>query len=544
MMVSDVPQIIESCGFCRAEKVKSLRAMKSGMTNRSYSFCMDDKRYIIRIPGEGTDRLINRKQEHAVYNAISSLGISEDVYYFDPKTGIKIAAYLTDAHVCDSSNWEEVERCLSALKRFHAQKLHVSHSFDLWERLAFYESLWNGAPSVYADYDKTKQTVLSLKGYIDAQPKSIQLCHIDAVPDNFLFVTGKDGSEKIKLTDWEYAGMQDPHLDVAMFIIYAMYDRDSAEKLIDLYFSDGCDKATRLKIYCYIAILLSVALCGATGASSSVIAVWSSALMHSDSMITRESIPKSFSRNTGRHLAEIMFEHTIERAIIMAAGIGQRLRPVTLTTPKPLVTVNGVCMIDTIIAALHENEIHEIYVVVGYLKEQFYEWAKKYNGITLIENPWYAECNNIASLYVAREYLNNAIILDGDQIIRNPAILHREFTRSGYSCAWTDRATNEWLLTVKNGIVTKCSHTGGDHGWQLFSVSRWTAEDGQRLRKHLELEFVQNENRSIYWDDVAMFCHPDEYQFGVYPISAEDLREIDSFTELCEADSSYRGRVN
>ena len=80
MMVSDVPQIIESCGFCRAEKVKSLRAMKSGMTNRSYSFCMDDKRYIIRIPGEGTDRLINRKQEHAVYNAISSLGISEDVY--------------------------------------------------------------------------------------------------------------------------------------------------------------------------------------------------------------------------------------------------------------------------------------------------------------------------------------------------------------------------------------------------------------------------------------------------------------------------------
>lgn len=542
MMVSDVPQIIESCGFCRAEKVKSLRAMKSGMTNRSYSFCMDDKRYIIRIPGEGTDRLINRKQEHAVYNAISSLGISEDVYYFDPKSGIKIAAYLTDAHVCDSSNWEEVERCLSALKKLHAQKLHVSHSFDLWERLAFYESLWNGAPSVYADYDKTKQAVLSLKSYIDAQPKSIQLCHIDAVPDNFLFVTGKDGSEEIKLIDWEYAGMQDPHLDVAMFIIYAMYDRDSAEKLIDLYFSDGCDKATRLKIYCYIAV------------SGLVWSNWCEfkrhcgvefgAFMHSDSMITRESIPKSFSRNTGRHLAEIMSEHIVERAIIMAAGIGQRLRPVTLTTPKPLVTVNGVCMIDTIIAALHENEIHEIYVVVGYLKEQFYEWAKKYNGITLIENPWYAECNNIASLYVAREYLNNAIILDGDQIIRNPAILHREFTRSGYSCAWTDRATNEWLLTVKNGIVTKCSHTGGDHGWQLFSVSRWTAEDGQRLRKHLELEFVQNENRSIYWDDVAMFCHPDEYQFGVYPISAEDLREIDSFTELCEADSSYRGRVN
>lgn len=239
-----------------------------------------------------------------------------------------------------------------------------------------------------------------------------------------------------------------------------------------------------------------------------------------------------------------MSEHIVKRAIIMAAGIGQRLRPVTSTIPKPLVAVNGVRMIDTIIAALHKNGIYEIYVVIGYLKEQFYEWVKKYSGITLIENPWYAECNNIASLYVAREYLNNAIILDGDQIIRNPVILHRKFTRSGYSCAWTDSATNEWLLTVENGIVTKCSRTGGDHGWQLFSVSRWTAEDGQRLRKHLELEFVHNQNRGIYWDDVAMFCHPDEYQLGVYPISKEDLREIDSFTELCEADPSYKGGFN
>lgn len=60
-------------------------------------------------------------------------------------------------------------------------------------------------------------------------------------------------------------------------------------------------------------------------------------------------------------------------------------------------------MIDTIMTALHKNKIHEIYIVVGYLKEQFYEWAKKYEGVTLIENPWYAECN-IASLYAAREY--------------------------------------------------------------------------------------------------------------------------------------------
>ena len=242
--------------------------------------------------------------------------------------------------------------------------------------------------------------------------------------------------------------------------------------------------------------------------------------------------------------SEIQQKNHVERAIIMAAGTGTRMRPVTLTTPKPLIRVKGVRMIDTVIQALHENGIYEIYVVVGYRKEQFACLTAEYKGVTLIENPYWDSCNNIASLYVAREQLENAMILDGDQIIYKKEILAPEFTHSGYNAVWTDEKTDEWLMQVKDGIVCSCSRTGGKGGWQLFSVSRWTAEDGQRLRKHLELEFVQNENRSIYWDDVAMFCHPDEYQFGVYPISVEDLREIDSFTELCEADSSYRGRVN
>ena len=154
-------------------------------------------------------------------------------------------------------------------------------------------------------------------------------------------------------------------------------------------------------------------------------------------------------------------KHTVERAIIVAAGIGKRLQPMTLTTPKPLVSVNGVRMIDTIVEALHANGIYEIYVVVGYLKEQFYEWARSYDGVKLIENPWYNECNNISSLYSAREHLKNAIVLDGDQIISDPRILHPDFTRSGYSCVWTDEETPEWLLTVEDGTVTRCSRTGG-----------------------------------------------------------------------------------
>ena len=227
----------------------------------------------------------------------------------------------------------------------------------------------------------------------------------------------------------------------------------------------------------------------------------------------------------------------------MAAGFGSRMQPVTLTTPKPLVQINGVRMIDTVISGLHHNNIYEIYIVAGYLKEQFYELESQYPGVKIIDNPYYDTCNNISSLYVARQHLSDVIILDGDQIIYNDDILHPEFERSGYNCVWTDSETDEWLLTVENEIVTSCSRTGGSHGWQLYSISRWTAEDGEKLKAHLELEFEQKKNRQIYWDDVAMFCYPEEYQLGIRPMNKNDIIEVDNLSELIALDASYKKYV-
>ena len=231
--------------------------------------------------------------------------------------------------------------------------------------------------------------------------------------------------------------------------------------------------------------------------------------------------------------------HRIKRAIIMAAGLGNRMKPVTLKTPKPLVVVNGVRIIDTVIEALHENEIYEIYVVVGYLKEQFKSLEIQYTGLKLIENPYYNVCNNIASLYVARNYLEDVIILDGDQIIYNSKILCPEFEKSGYNSVWIEEETNEWLQTVENGIVKACSRNGGKRGWQLYSISRWTAEDGKKLKKHLEIEFEIKMNRQIYWDDIPMFCHFEEYELGIWPMNRTDIIEIDNMAELIAVDNSY-----
>lgn len=227
------------------------------------------------------------------------------------------------------------------------------------------------------------------------------------------------------------------------------------------------------------------------------------------------------------------------QAIIMAAGLGTRLSPVTLRTPKPLIRVNGIRMIDTVIRALHRNGIREIHIVVGYLKEQFEILEKEYEEIHLIENPFYATCNNISSLYVAREHIENAIIIDGDQIVFNETVLSPKFEKSGYNAIWTESETEEWLMQVEGNRVISCSRTGGAKGWKLYGISRWTSEDGKKLRKHLEFEFEKRKNRQIYWDDVAMFCHFKDYDLGIWPMHSGDVLEIDSYEELCNLDSSY-----
>lgn len=231
--------------------------------------------------------------------------------------------------------------------------------------------------------------------------------------------------------------------------------------------------------------------------------------------------------------------YKVKRAIIMAAGFGNRMKPVTLNTPKPLIKVNGKRMIDTIIDGLHKNGIDEIYIVVGYLSEKFQELLEKYPNLNFIKNPYYDTCNNISSLYVARNLISNAIILDGDQIIYNDAILSPNFEKSGYNSVWTSSYTDEWLQNVEDGKVISCSKTGGKNGWQLYSVSRWNEKDGKKLKHFIEVEF-ENNNRQIYWDDVALFCHPDEFDLGIFPMKKEDIVEIDNFSELLAIDPSYK----
>ena len=223
----------------------------------------------------------------------------------------------------------------------------------------------------------------------------------------------------------------------------------------------------------------------------------------------------------------------------MAAGYGTRLRPITLSTPKPLIKVNGIRMIESVIEALLKNNIREIYIVTGYLAEKFDFLEEKYPEVTLIYNPYYSKYNNISSLYVARDHLKDVIILDGDQIIKNDKILDPNFEKSGYNCVWSEGYTDEWLLKVEKNTIVSCSRNGGEKGWRLYSISRWNQEDGQKLKVDLEYQFEVEKNYDIYWDDVALFCSPQNYDLGIREMNLDDVIEIDTIDELRLVDKSY-----
>ncbi len=235
--------------FGKDSDLQQFRGLKKGMTNRIFIFENNGKEYLLRIPGEGTEDLVDRHQEVNVYRTLSDSDITEKYVYLGSEDGVKIEEYITDCHVCDTDDPDEVRACIEHLRTFHEMRLVSGNSFDLFDKISSYESACRHDPAEYlADYSAVRQSMNRICEITDEIPKDYVLCHIDPVPDNFLITR-----ERIYLIDWEYASMGDPHIDIAMFCIYAGYDKNKIDKVIDMYFSGDCPPITRKKIYGYIA---------------------------------------------------------------------------------------------------------------------------------------------------------------------------------------------------------------------------------------------------------------------------------------------------
>lgn len=223
--------------------------LKQGMTNNSFIFSINNERYIIRVPGLNTEKIINREQEFDVYQAIKGEAFIEPIIYIDKEKGYKISKFIENSHTVNPQDWNEISACLKRLRDFHNQLHRVEHCFDVFEHINYYESLMPNA-SIYEDYFETKKNIESLKPIIENLVKDWTLCHIDAVCDNFLVTEEQD----VYLIDFEYAAMQDPDLDVAMFIVYSLFDRNEIDRIIEIYFEHQVTPLKRYKIYSYIAM--------------------------------------------------------------------------------------------------------------------------------------------------------------------------------------------------------------------------------------------------------------------------------------------------
>ena len=232
--------------------------------------------------------------------------------------------------------------------------------------------------------------------------------------------------------------------------------------------------------------------------------------------------------------------YTAERAIILAAGFGSRLAPVTLDRPKPLVRVNGVRIIDTIIDALLEAGIDDITVVRGYKKECFDELLEKYPFISFIDNDLYATTNSISSARAAIDKLHGGCyICEADLLIANPEVIRKYHTSSDYLGSFA-KQTDDWCLQEVDGRAVNY-RKGNTNCFNCYGISFWTPEDCDKLRSDIESVWNEDGGKDLFYEFVPLVNRKEHYNVMIHECQPGDVIEIDNFHELLVLDHSYKG---
>lgn len=547
---------------CAREDIVRVRPVKAGLTNLSVLFSCRGEQYVYRHPGAGTDEIVNRQAEACALAAARRLGLDGTYVFEDPEEGWKISRYVAGCVDFDYRDCDHVSRALAMIRRLHESGERSPWSFDFYDEACRIEGLLrdSGYP-LPRDFSALSDTIGRLAGYVRAEAGEPVLCHNDFYGPNVL-VKG----DEMHLIDWEYSAMGDYACDIGNFIAQGSgYTVDQAAHVVDVYFGGTAREEDLLHClgctaivgyYWYVWAIYKESQGNAMSEwlytwyrAAKEFCAWALPRYEEREVLMRPLSEKEFDELVAKEQEGAATPEDIKRlepyrarrAVFFAAGFGSRMLPITVNTPKPLVRVHGARIIDRLIDAVLAVGIEEIYVVRGYLKEEFDQLLAKYPMIRFIDNDRYDVTNNISSAVAAKGLFENAYVFESDLYLANPALVTKYHYRSNYLGMPVD-STDDWYFDVdETGRIVKLAKGKDAPCYQLAGLSYWTAEDGARLSGDIVRAFEENdENKQIFWDDVALRLYADRYDVRFREYERDDIVEIDSFAELQAVDPAYR----
>lgn len=210
-----IHEIIQDTLNVSKENITSIKRTPGGETNTSYFVTINEENFVVRLPGKGTDQLIDRhaERESLIYGTM--IGVNPELVYFDVNSGVKItrqiegATQLTPESVRQLNLMKEV---VNLFKQLHQAQTPMDHQFNLFKLISHYENLVYEENRVQSGkLDPLKLVIWELKTVYEAFLIEQTPCHIDAACSNLLI----DKNNRLYLIDWEYSGMFDPLWDIA-----------------------------------------------------------------------------------------------------------------------------------------------------------------------------------------------------------------------------------------------------------------------------------------------------------------------------------------